>query len=172
MLPEIQAWHLISYQKTDEPDTNSYLKGNFEVVKDDINDIILQEKKDVSMKTLHHIYGININDTQYCSKLKKRLETHDKPFGHRRVRWRRQRQQWDRKLMIILQCFWENKGLFMFKLYAVFVLQHVWSILLNLLKRQLETLNIMNYTTAFNNHTKTKYRHFFLRNVSIMPNVD
>ena len=52
-----------------------YEKGNFNEVQNYIKDIVLEQGKVASMKTLHEIYGLGIGDTRYRSKLKKRIQS-------------------------------------------------------------------------------------------------
>ena len=47
--------------------------GNFESVKEYIRRHIFELKQAVSMTTLHRIYGLNVDDTRYISKLKTRI---------------------------------------------------------------------------------------------------
>ena len=61
-----------------EGEASTYSTSNYEEVKEYVNDIIINEKKPATMKLLHEIYGLEIDNSSYRNKLKKRFE---KDFG-------------------------------------------------------------------------------------------
>jgi len=58
------------------PKTSAYDNGNFDGVVQHVIDKIIKTGKWVSMKTLHEIYGLSIEDTRYRWKLKQKLIKH------------------------------------------------------------------------------------------------
>ena len=56
--------------------TQVYDKGEFEVVKEFVENEVIEHGKAVSMKTLHDLYKLGVCDTRYRSKLKQRLQNH------------------------------------------------------------------------------------------------
>ena len=59
-----------------EKDAPRYsLDGNFEAVRECIEEKILKENQAVSMKVVHDIFGLETEDTRYRSKLKSRIKT-------------------------------------------------------------------------------------------------
>lgn len=55
---------------------DSYERGDFEAVKQLISNEVLTLGKAVSMKTIHNVYGLCVDDTRYRSKLKQRIINH------------------------------------------------------------------------------------------------
>lgn len=53
-----------------------YTRGDFKEVQEYVMDIVIEQGKVASMKTLHGIYGLDINDTRYRSKIKNRIRLH------------------------------------------------------------------------------------------------
>ena len=49
---------------------STYEQGDFQSVIDYINEHVKTKKEAISMTTLDTIYGIGVNDSRYCSKLK------------------------------------------------------------------------------------------------------
>ena len=52
---------------------HTYSTSNYEEVKEYVNDIVINEKRPASMKLLHEIYGLEVNNSSYRNKLKARL---------------------------------------------------------------------------------------------------
>ena len=52
-----------------------YQSGNFDAVKQYIQDSVILGEKAVSMIFLHELYGLNPGDSRYRSKLKNRIQT-------------------------------------------------------------------------------------------------
>ena len=61
---------------TSEPTSENEVQqqGDYESVRQYINDHVLKEKNAVSMKVLHNIYDLNVGDSRYRAKLKKRIK--------------------------------------------------------------------------------------------------
>lgn len=65
-------------EKISEAETSSsniYEKGDFEKVEKFVLNEIIGNGRAVSMKELHSLYGLSVDDTRYRSKLKKKLES-------------------------------------------------------------------------------------------------
>ena len=53
---------------------STYQQGDFQSVKDYINEHVKTKREPVSMTTLHTVYGIGVSDSRYRSKLKTRIK--------------------------------------------------------------------------------------------------
>ena len=62
--------------KSQEEDSHEASKGDFEKAKRFISENILGGNEAISMSSLQGIYGIRANDSQYRSKLKKKIGLH------------------------------------------------------------------------------------------------
>jgi len=55
--------------------STSYDRGDFETVKEYIQNEVLLHGKAVAMKYLHQLYGLSVDDSRYRNKLKERIKT-------------------------------------------------------------------------------------------------
>jgi len=59
--------------EADLNNSSTYDKGHFDEVKAHITDVVLNQGRVASMKTLHQLYNLGVGDCRYRNKLKKRI---------------------------------------------------------------------------------------------------